>query len=116
AAYENAEASDMWRTLDAPATPLYPWDPASTYIRRPPFAAVSAEPRVGHYKARPILVVGDDITTDHISPAGAVPAGSEAAKYLIERRREPTRSECFFCTPRQLGGDGTGAVHEQNRK
>jgi aconitate hydratase len=95
AAYENAEASDMWRTLDAPATPLYPWDPASTYIRRPPFAAVSAEPRVGHYKARPILVVGDDITTDHISPAGAVPAGSEAAKYLIERGENPRDLNVF---------------------
>src|SRR5205823_4461755 len=69
-AYAQAEESDMWRTLDAPATPLYPWDPASTYIRRPPFAAVSMEQRVGHYTARPILIVGDDITTDHISPAG----------------------------------------------
>jgi aconitate hydratase len=95
AAYEKAEASDMWRTLDAPATPLYPWDPASTYIRRPPFAAVRVEPRVGHYKARPILVVGDDITTDQISPAGAVPAGSEAAKYLIERGENPRDLNVF---------------------
>jgi aconitate hydratase len=95
AAYEKAEASDMWRALDAPATPLYPWDPTSSYIRRPPFAAVSVEPRVGNYKARPILVVGDDITTDHISPAGAVPAGSEAANYLIERGENPSDLNVF---------------------
>jgi aconitate hydratase len=95
AAYEKAEATDMWRTLDAPATPLYLWDPASTYIRRPPFAAVSVEPRVGHYTARPILIVGDDVTTDHISPAGAVPAGSEAAKYLIERGENPRDLNVF---------------------
>jgi aconitate hydratase len=94
-AYEKAEASDMWRTLDAQATPLYAWDPASTYIRRPPFAAVSVEPRVGHYTARPILVVGDDVTTDHISPAGAVPAASEAAKYLIERGENPRDLNVF---------------------
>jgi aconitate hydratase len=94
-AYEKAEASDMWHTLDAPATALYPWDPSSTYIRRPPFAAVSVEPRVGHYTARPILVVGDDITTDHISPAGAVPAGSEAAKYLIDRGENPRDLNVF---------------------
>jgi aconitate hydratase len=94
-AYEEAEESDMWRTLDAPATPLYPWDPASAYIRRPPFAAVSVEPRVGHYTARPILVVGDDVTTDHISPAGAVPPGSEAAKYLIERGENPRDLNVF---------------------
>jgi aconitate hydratase len=94
-AYEKAEESEMWRTLDAPGTPLYPWDPASTYIRRPPFAAVSVEPRVGHYTARSILVVGDDITTDHISPAGAVPAGSEAAKYLIERGENPRDLNVF---------------------
>ena len=94
-AYEKAEDNDAWHTLDAPGTPLYPWNPASTYIRRPPFATVSAELRVGHYKARPILVVGDDITTDHISPAGAVPAGSEAAKYLIERGEDPRDLNVF---------------------
>lgn len=84
AAYDRAEASALWRDLDAPATPLFPWDPASTYIRRPPFAGFAA-PRDIRISAAPILVLGDDITTDHISPAGAIPRDGEAGRYLIER-------------------------------
>ncbi|GJD87487.1 Aconitate/2-methylaconitate hydratase [Methylobacterium hispanicum] len=94
-AYDAAEANAVWAKLDAPATPLYPWDPASTYIRRPPFAAVTGEERLGVYRADAILVVGDDITTDHISPAGAVPAGSEAAAYLIARGEDPRDLNVF---------------------
>ena len=83
-AYDQAEASALWRDLDAPATPLFPWDPASTYIRRPPFADFPAA-RDSRISAAPILVLGDDITTDHISPAGAIPRDGEAGRYLIER-------------------------------
>ena len=82
AAYERAEASAAWLDLEAPDGPLFPWDPASTYIRRPPFAAF-AKPQPQHIEAVPILVLGDDITTDHISPAGAIPRTGEAANYLI---------------------------------
>ncbi|HWL56916.1 MAG TPA: aconitate hydratase AcnA [Paracoccus sp. (in: a-proteobacteria)] len=82
AAYDRAEASELWRDLDAPDTALFPWDPASTYIRRPPFADF-ARPRAQRVMAAPILVLGDDITTDHISPAGAIPRRGEAADYLI---------------------------------
>jgi aconitate hydratase len=88
-AYDEAEASQAWAKLDAPTVALYPWDPASTYIRRPPFAALGGKTRLGSYVADPILVVGDDITTDHISPAGAVPLKSDAAAYLIERGEDP---------------------------
>ncbi len=88
AAYDAAEASASWRDLEAPATPLFPWDPASTYIRRPPFADFAA-PRGNRITAAPILVLGDDITTDHISPAGAIPKGGEAGRYLIERGDSP---------------------------
>ena len=84
AAYDGAEASRLWGDLDAPATPLFPWDPASTYIRRPPFADFAA-PRDARITAAPILVLGDDITTDHISPAGAIPKGGEAGHYLVEQ-------------------------------
>ena len=69
-AYEEAEASEVWRKLDVPAMPLFPWNEASTYIRRPPFATIEAETRLGRYVAHPLIVLGDDITTDHISPAG----------------------------------------------
>lgn len=64
---------------------LFPWDEASTYIRRPPFAAIEQQTRLGQYLAHPLIVLGDDMTTDHISPAGQIPARSEAADHLVAR-------------------------------
>ena len=89
ASYALAEASPAWQALAAPDSVLYPWESGSTYLRRPPFATVQTATRLGRYQAHPILVVGDDITTDHISPAGAIPARSDAAAYLIERGEDP---------------------------
>ncbi len=91
AAYDRAEASEDWARLDAPESPLFPWDEASTYIRRPPFAGFGASTRLGVYRAHPLIVLGDDITTDHISPAGQIPTDSEAAEHLAacgEDRRD----------------------------
>ncbi|WP_242370871.1 aconitate hydratase AcnA [Anaeromyxobacter sp. SG26] len=85
AAYHAAEASAAWAALDAPSGALFPWDPASTYLRSPPFATAGAGTRLGRYAAHPLLVVGDDVTTDHISPAGQIPPGGEAAEYLVAR-------------------------------
>lgn len=87
--YERAEQNELWQALNAPATPLFPWDDASTYIRQPPFAVADSAPALGHYVAHPLLVLGDDITTDHISPAGQIPAGSDAAAHLIARHEDP---------------------------
>jgi aconitate hydratase len=84
-AYERAEANEIWQKLDAPATALFPWDDASTYIRPPPFASFASEPRIGVYAAHPLLVLGDDITTDHISPAGQIAAESDAGRHLVAR-------------------------------
>jgi aconitate hydratase len=84
-AYQQAEENEIWRGLDAPCTPLFPWDEKSTYIRRPPFASADGVTRLGSYVAHPLLMLADDITTDHISPAGQVPAGSDAAEYLVAR-------------------------------
>jgi aconitate hydratase len=84
-AYDAAEASADWAALDAPDTALFPWDQASTYIRRPPFASLGKGTRLGRYAATPLLVLGDDITTDHISPAGAIPASGDAGDYLVTR-------------------------------
>jgi aconitate hydratase len=94
-AYRRAQNSDIWHRLDAPQTPLFPWDQDSTYIRRPPFASHDAASRLGVYRARPLLVLGDDITTDHISPAGQIPAASDAAEYLIERGENPRDLNVF---------------------
>ncbi|MFC3053212.1 aconitate hydratase AcnA [Kordiimonas pumila] len=83
-AFKTAEASIEWRTLKTPKGVQYPWDEASTYIRRPPFAAYGNKPRIGTYTAYPLLVVGNDITTDHISPAGTIAPTSDAAMWLQE--------------------------------
>uniref|UniRef100_UPI003101A6F5 aconitate hydratase AcnA n=1 Tax=Neorhizobium sp. EC2-8 TaxID=3129230 RepID=UPI003101A6F5 len=89
-AYDDAEASPVWQELDAPTTTVFPWDESSTYIRRPPFAGFGKGSLLGTYSATPLLVLGDDITTDHISPAGAISAQSETGQYLVERGESPT--------------------------
>ncbi|RDJ22211.1 aconitate hydratase AcnA [Bosea caraganae] len=89
AAYGEAAASAIWAKLDAPATAQFPWNPASTYLRRPPFAAAGQETRLGRYLAHPLLVLGDDITTDHISPAGQTPLRSEAGEWLVAHGEDP---------------------------
>ncbi len=81
-AFDAASVSKTWDDLQAPMGQVFPWDAQSTYIRRPPFVA-RPEVRPTQLMAAPLLVVGDDITTDHISPAGQIPARSEAASYLI---------------------------------
>jgi aconitate hydratase len=83
--YDRAERSPDWERLEAAQTPLFPWNEASTYLRRPPFASFRATVRLGSYRARPLMVLGDDVTTDHISPAGAIPPRSPAADYLTDR-------------------------------
>ncbi|MEO6745942.1 MAG: aconitate hydratase AcnA, partial [Caldimonas sp.] len=84
-AFEIASRNPSWYALEAPDTPLYPWDPRSTQLRRPPFASADAGSMLGRYRAYPLLVVGDDITTDHISPASAIPPDSGVADFLVAR-------------------------------
>jgi aconitate hydratase len=84
-AFTIASQNPQWKALAAPDTPLFPWDPRSTALRRPPFAAIDHGSQLGHYLAHPLLVVGDDVTTDHISPASAIPPDSLVADYLVER-------------------------------
>lgn len=94
-AYEAAEANVAWAALAAPASPLYPWEAGSTYLRRPPFARLDAEPRLGRYRATPLMVLGDDVTTDHISPAGAIAASSEAGRWLTDHGDDPKDLNVF---------------------
>jgi len=84
-AFAVAARNPLWHELAAPDAELYPWDPASTALRRPPFAALSEGSLLGRYNAFPLLVVGDDITTDHISPASAIPKDSLVADFLVAR-------------------------------
>ena len=94
-AFVRAADSVTWRELEAPAAPLFPWDKASTYVRRPPFAAQNQPSRLGRYQAKPLLVLGDDITTDHISPAGQISADSEAGRYLVSHGADPSELNVF---------------------
>ena len=80
-----ASRNPLWHALQSPDTPLFPWDLASTALRRPPFASAAEGSLLGHYSAWPLLVLGDDITTDHISPASAIPPDSLVADFLVER-------------------------------
>lgn len=80
-----AQQNPAWHALHAPASARFPWDPASTILRRPPFASVDAGSQLGRYAAYPLLVLGDDVTTDHISPASAIPPDSLVADFLVER-------------------------------
>jgi len=59
-AYQDAEASVAWKQLTAPEAAIFPWDQASTYIQRPPFASAGNGTRLGRYSALPLLVLGDD--------------------------------------------------------
>ncbi len=83
--FSVAVRNPLWSRLEAPDTPCFPWDPASTILRRPPFASTSEGTQLGHYTAYPLLVLGDDITTDHISPASGIPADSLVADFLVDR-------------------------------
>jgi len=86
------EGDERWEKLTTSAGETFEWDPRSTYIREPPyFASFGTEVKepediVG---ARVLALLGDRITTDHISPAGAIPPNSPAGKYLIERGVDP---------------------------
>ncbi|HEX9520785.1 MAG TPA: aconitate hydratase AcnA [Streptosporangiaceae bacterium] len=84
---------ERWQDLDVPAGEVFAWDEASTYVRRPPyFDGMPAEPApvTDIHGARVLAMLGDSVTTDHISPAGAIKADSPAGQYLtshgIERR------------------------------
>src|SRR5581483_11318957 len=85
---------DRWRALDTPSGELFAWEPESTYVRLPPyFDGMSREPGTVEDidGARVLVMLGDSVTTDHISPAGAIRPDSPAGKYLIEHgveRRE----------------------------
>jgi aconitate hydratase len=80
------EGDDRWRSLPVPSGDTFAWDPASTYVRRPPyFGAMTAEPAPVSdiHGARVLAMLGDSVTTDHISPAGAIKTDSPAGEYLV---------------------------------
>ncbi len=78
---------ETWRSLPVPEGELFTWDPDSTYVRLPPyFDGMSRDPGTVEdiHGARCLVALGDSVTTDHISPAGAIKPDSPAGKYLVE--------------------------------
>jgi aconitate hydratase len=99
AEYEGIETSnETWNQIEIPEGAVYDWEDNSTYIQEPPFF-VDLTPEVPSLEpiedARVLVKVGDSTTTDHISPAGAIPPDSPAGKYLIEQGVEPHKFNSY---------------------
>ncbi len=86
------DGDDRWRSLPSPTGELFEWDADSTYIRNPPFLEnMTVEPTAPSdiVSARALAVLGDSVTTDHISPAGSIPVDSPAGRYLVAKGVKP---------------------------
>jgi aconitate hydratase len=86
------ESNPMWNQIKVAEGDLYQWDEKSTYIQEPPFLAeltVDVQPIQPIRGARCLAVVGDSVTTDHISPAGNIAKNSPAGKYLMQHGVQP---------------------------
>jgi aconitate hydratase len=86
------DGDDHWRSLPVPEGGRYAWDPASTYVARPPFfegLTLEPPPLTDIVGARVLCWMGDSVTTDHISPAGSIPSTSPAGTWLIQRGVQP---------------------------
>ncbi len=97
--YSQVYAGDKnWNSLDAPADVLFDWDGSSTYVRRPPYfldTGPEPEPVTDIAGARALALLGDSVTTDHISPAGAIKPDSPAGQYLIENGVKPVEFNSY---------------------
>jgi len=89
---EFAEQNPLWNDIESSVGKVYEWDPESTYIQEPPFFE-DFSMEIGSFSdffgARALAIFGDSVTTDHISPAGAIKANSPAGLYLQEQGVEP---------------------------
>ena len=91
--YAGVFAGDEnWNALDVPAGEIYSWAEDSTYVKNPPYfenMGLAPDAITDISGARVLALLGDSVTTDHISPAGSIAADSPAGRYLIERGVEP---------------------------
>ncbi len=97
--YRDVFTGDQtWQTLPVPTSEVYDWDPGSTYIKAPPFVE-SIAPVPGRPQdirgARVLVWLGDSVTTDHISPAGAIHKDSPAGRHLIEHGVQPAEFNTY---------------------
>jgi aconitate hydratase len=92
------EGDEHWKEMAAPTGPIFKWDADSTYVHEPPyFEGFGPQPKAltDIEGARVLAVLGDSVTTDHISPAGAIPVDSPAGKYLIGHGVERSEFNSF---------------------
>jgi aconitate hydratase len=93
-----SDANPEWNEIAVTGGALYDWNPDSTYIQNPPFFEGFSETSgeiVPLNNLRPLAIVGDSVTTDHISPAGAIPKDGPAGRYLTEHGVEPRDFNSF---------------------
>jgi aconitate hydratase len=86
------QGDENWASIKVPAGKLYSWDAKSTYVKNPPYfegMTMTPPPLKDVHGARVLALLGDSVTTDHISPAGNISKSSPAARYLIEQGVEP---------------------------
>jgi len=86
------EGGGAWREMAVPTGALFAWDPESTYVQEPPFLghlSLQSVPPADVSGARVLAILGDSVTTDHISPAGSIAPDSPAGLFLIERGVQP---------------------------
>jgi aconitate hydratase len=92
------KGDEKWQSVETPDSETYDWPPESTYIQNPPYFQ-GMDPKPGKIAniegARELLILGDMVTTDHISPAGSFPTTSPAGQYLIERGVEPRQFNSY---------------------
>ena len=96
--YSDVLSEPRWDSIPSEASELFPWDEDSTYVRLPSFfQGIEPEPSPIEpiEDARVLVKVGDSVTTDHISPAGAFPSSGPAGKYLISKGVEPQDFNSF---------------------
>jgi len=92
------EGDERWRSMAAPSGEMFEWDPDSSYVREPPFfedIEAALKLPVDITGARALVMLGDSVTTDHISPAGAIRADSPAGRYLEEIGVHPADFNSF---------------------
>jgi aconitate hydratase len=85
---EVFRGDERWNAMEVPTGQSFAWDPASTYVRRPPYfdgMPAAPEPLADIRGARVLAVLGDSVTTDHISPAGVIKRDSPAGRYLMDQ-------------------------------
>ncbi|MGA2469193.1 MAG: aconitate hydratase AcnA [Solirubrobacteraceae bacterium] len=95
---EVFDGDERWRSLEVPTGDRFAWDAQSTYVRRPPFferLAARPAPASDIAGARVLALLGDSVTTDHISPAGSIKRDSPAGRYLQERGITPAQFNSY---------------------